>query len=80
MLVALGARVANGPIKDKEALVGALETALEAAGDLTEPLGILPHAIIETKDLVRPGLISKAVDTLVGARRAPPGVPAAQPH
>ena len=53
------------PIKDKEALVAALEQALDAARSFVQPLGIDHAAILATKGLERLKLINKAVETLV---------------
>ena len=55
----------NPPIKDKAALVAALEVTLEAAEGFVRPLGIDANAIMAVKDLERLKLICKAVDTLV---------------
>jgi type I restriction enzyme R subunit len=53
------------PIKDKGALVAALEDALEAASAFVDPLGVDVHAIMAVKDLERLRLISAAVEALV---------------
>ena len=41
------------PIKDKEALVKALEEALEQAKNFTQPLGVDPNSIMEAEALSR---------------------------
>lgn len=53
------------PIKDKEALIQALEKALEQARGFTQPLGVDPDAIMAADALARLGLIAKAVEVLV---------------
>lgn len=53
------------PIKDKEALVKALEEALEQARSFTRPLGVDTDAIMAADALSRLGLIAKAVEMLV---------------
>ncbi|MCF8985335.1 HsdR family type I site-specific deoxyribonuclease [Pseudomonas syringae] len=53
------------PIKDKEALVIALEEALEQAHKFTQPLGVNAHLIMAADALPRLGLIAKAVEVLV---------------
>lgn len=53
------------PIQDKEALVTALEVALETASAYVERHGVDVHAIMAVKDLERLKLISKAVEALV---------------
>jgi type I restriction enzyme R subunit len=54
------------PIKDKLALVKALETALDDARAFVGPLGVDVDAIMAVKDFPRLALLSKAVETLVG--------------
>lgn len=53
------------PIKDKEALVKALEVALEQARSFTQPLAVDTDAIMAADALSRLGLIAKAVEVLV---------------
>lgn len=53
------------PIQDKEALVQALEEALERARGFTHPLGVDSNAIMAADALARLGLIAKAVEVLV---------------
>ncbi|MER1968348.1 type I restriction endonuclease subunit R [Castellaniella sp. GW247-6E4] len=55
----------KGPIKDKEDLVKALETALEQAKDFTQPLGVNASAIMNADAVSRLVLIAKAVEILV---------------
>ena len=55
----------NPPIKDKKALVTALEAALKTAKDFVRPLGVDTEAVLAVTDLGRLRLICKAVDTLV---------------
>ncbi len=54
------------PIKDKLALVVALEATLDAAKAFAEPLGVDVDAIMAARDLDRLTLIGRAVETLVG--------------
>ena len=60
-----GADKDETPIKDKEALVKALEEALEQARSFTWPLGVDTDAIMAADALSRLGLIAKAVEMLV---------------
>jgi type I restriction enzyme R subunit len=53
------------PIKDKAALVDALETALEQARSFTQALGVSTEAIMTADALTRLGLIGKAVEELI---------------
>jgi len=53
------------PIKDKEALVNALEEALEEAQNFTQPLGVDTSSILAADALSRLGLIAKAIEVLV---------------
>jgi len=53
------------PIKDKAALVQALEDALGQAGAFVQPLGVDVAAIMAADALSRLGLIAKAVEELV---------------
>jgi type I restriction enzyme R subunit len=55
----------KSPIQDKDALVAALEVALENASAKVEPLGVDAHAIMAVKGLERLQSINKAVETLV---------------
>ena len=54
------------PIKDKQALVTALEEALEAAQAFAKPIGVDVAAIMAAKDLVRLTLFAQAVEAFVG--------------
>lgn len=60
-----GADKDETPIKDKEALVKALEVALEQARSFTQPLGVDTDAIMAADALSRLGRIAKAVEVLV---------------
>lgn len=60
-----GADKDETPIKDKEALVKALEEALEQARSFTRPLGVDTDSIMAADALARLGLIAKAVEMLV---------------
>jgi type I restriction enzyme R subunit len=62
---ASGANKDETPIKDKEALVKALEEALKRAQSFTQPLGVDTNAIMAADALSRLGLIAKAVEMLV---------------
>lgn len=53
------------PIKDKEALVAALEDALTAARTFVQPLGVEPDTIMAVRDFDRLRLINKAIETLI---------------
>lgn len=53
------------PIKDKEALVAALEDALTAARAFVEPKGIDPDAIMAVRDFERLRLINQALEILI---------------
>lgn len=53
------------PIKDKEALVAALEETLTAARDFVEPLGVDPDAIMAVRDFERLRLINQALEILI---------------
>lgn len=53
------------PIKDKEALVAALEQALDVARSFVQPLGVDSQAVLDAKGLERLKLIGKAVEALV---------------
>jgi type I restriction enzyme R subunit len=53
------------PIKDKEALVAALEEALTAARDFVEPLGVDADAIMAVRDFERLRLINQALEILI---------------
>lgn len=53
------------PIKDKEALVAALEDALGSARAFVQPLGIDPDAITAVRDFDRLRLINQAVEILI---------------
>jgi len=53
------------PIKDKEALVAALEEALTAARDFVEPFGVNPDAIMAVRDFERLRLINQALEILI---------------
>jgi type I restriction enzyme R subunit len=53
------------PIKDKAALVKALEDALDQAGALVQPLGVDVAAIMVADALARLGLIASAIEVLV---------------
>ena len=61
-----GGEGGGAPIKDKEALVKVLETALDDARAFVGPLGVYVDAIMEVKDFPRLALINQAVETLVG--------------
>jgi type I restriction enzyme R subunit len=54
------------PILDKQALVAALEEALDAASSFADPLGVHVNAIMAAKDLERLTLFAKAVEIFVG--------------
>ena len=54
------------PIQDKQALVEALEEALDAAKAFVEPLGVNADAIMAAKDMARLMLITQAVEALIG--------------
>jgi type I restriction enzyme R subunit len=60
-----GADKDETPIKDKEALVRALEEALEQARSFTQSLGVDADAIMAANALSRLGLIAKSVEALV---------------
>jgi type I restriction enzyme R subunit len=60
-----GAGNGEPPIKDKKALVAALEQALETATAFVEPLGVDVHAIMAVKDFPRLALINQAIEKLV---------------
>ncbi len=60
-----GADKDETPIKDKEALVKALQQALEQAKNFTQPLGVDTNSIMAAGALSRLGLIAKAVEVLV---------------
>jgi type I restriction enzyme R subunit len=60
-----GADKDETPIKDKEALVKALEEALAQAWRFTQPLGVDTDAIMAADALPRLGLIAKAMEVLV---------------
>ncbi len=62
---ASGADEDETPIKDKEALVKALEERLEEAQNFIQPLGVDINSIILAGALSRLGLIAKAVEVLV---------------
>lgn len=53
------------PIKDKEALVAALEDTLASARAFVQPLGIDPDAITTVRDFDRLRLINQAVEILI---------------
>jgi type I restriction enzyme R subunit len=53
------------PIKDKAALVKALENALEQVGAFVQPFSVDTQAIMEADKLARLGLIAKAVNVLI---------------
>lgn len=53
------------PIKDKEALVSALEDALGSVRAFVQPLGIDPDAITAVRDFDRLRLINQAVEILI---------------
>lgn len=53
------------PIKDKEALVAALEDALGSVRAFVQPLGIDPDAITAVRNFDRLRLINQAVETLI---------------
>ena len=53
------------PIKDKEALVAALEDALGSARAFVQPLGVEPDAIMAVRDFERLRLINQAVEILI---------------
>lgn len=53
------------PIKDKQALVAALEQALEAARAYVQPLGVDVDALLAVRELERLKLINQAVEVLV---------------
>lgn len=53
------------PIKDKEALVAALEDALGSVRAFVQPLGIDPDAITAVRDFDRLRLINQAVEILI---------------
>src|SRR5471032_235541 len=60
-----GADSGETPIKDKEALVIALELALKRARSFAQPLGVDTDSIMAADALKRLGLIAKAVEVLV---------------
>ncbi len=60
-----GADKDETPIKDKEAMVKALEEALERAQNFTQPLGVDTNSIMVVDALSRLGMIAKAVEVLV---------------
>lgn len=60
-----GGKQHETPIKDKAALVKALEDALEGAATFVQPLGLDVSMIMEADALSRLALIAKAVDLLV---------------
>jgi type I restriction enzyme R subunit len=62
---AAGAGGTEPPIKDKAALVTALELALDSAQAFVEPLGVDVHAIMAVKDFPRLALINQAIEKLV---------------
>ena len=62
---AAGAGGSEPPIKDKAALVTALEQALVSAQAFVEPLGVDVHAIMAVKDFPRLALINQAIEKLV---------------
>jgi type I restriction enzyme R subunit len=64
-IYATGSGSEETPIKDKQALVTALEDALSAAKAFIAPLGVDLDAIFAVRDLQRLKLISQAVETLV---------------
>ena len=53
------------PIKDKEALVAALEEALTAARHFVEPLGVDADSIMAVRDFERLRLINQALEILI---------------
>lgn len=53
------------PIKDKEALVAALEEALGSVRAFVQPLGVEPDAITAVRDFDRLRLINQAVEVLI---------------
>ncbi|WP_042776337.1 type I restriction endonuclease subunit R [Sinorhizobium fredii] len=53
------------PIKDKEALVAALEDALTLARAFVQPLGVEADAIMEVRDFDRLRLINQAIEILI---------------
>lgn len=53
------------PIKDKKALVAALEDALGSVRAFVQPLGMDPDAITAVRDFDRLRLINQAVETLI---------------
>ncbi|MBI4045494.1 MAG: DUF3387 domain-containing protein, partial [Devosia nanyangense] len=53
------------PIKDKEALITALEDALTSARAFVQPLGVDPDAIMAVRDFERLRLINQAVEILI---------------
>lgn len=53
------------PIKDKEALVAALEEALGSARAFVQPLGVEPDTITAVRDFDRLRLINQAVEVLI---------------
>ena len=53
------------PIKDKQALVAALEEALQAVTGFASAIGLDAHAIMAAKDLERLTLLAKAVEILI---------------
>ncbi|KNY09275.1 DEAD/DEAH box helicase [Achromobacter piechaudii] len=55
----------EAPIKDKEALVKALEVTLKQARSFTQPLGVDTEAMMAADALSRLGRIAKAVEVLV---------------
>ena len=55
----------ESPIKDKEALVAALEDTLDAARTFVQPLGVQPDAIMAVRDFDRLRLIGQAVEILI---------------
>jgi type I restriction enzyme R subunit len=55
----------ENPIKDKEALVAALEDALASARAFVQPLGVDADAIIEVRDFHRLRLINQAIEILI---------------
>jgi type I restriction enzyme R subunit len=54
------------PIQDKQALVIALEAALDTAKAYVQPLGVNADAIITAKDMERLTLFAQAVEILIG--------------
>lgn len=60
-----GGATGETPIKDKQALVAALEQALSESGAFVEPLGVETDAILASSGMGRLKLFSNAVELLV---------------